>query len=66
MTKLKIDGMSCQHCVKAVEEALAAVPGVEQVKSVSLDQSEAEVAGNADTDALVAAVEEEGYEARPA
>lgn len=66
MTKLKIDGMSCQHCVKAVEEALAEVPGVEQVKSVSLDQGEAEVTGNADTDALVAAVEEEGYEARPA
>ncbi len=27
-TKLKIDGMSCQNCVRHVQKALQAVPGV--------------------------------------
>jgi copper chaperone CopZ len=26
---MRIDGMSCGHCVRAVEEALRALPGVE-------------------------------------
>ena len=26
---LRIEGMSCQHCVRAVEQALAEAPGVE-------------------------------------
>jgi copper chaperone len=64
MTKLKIEGMSCEHCVKAVEEALAGVPGVEQVTAVRLADGEAEVAGSAEPGALIAAVEDEGYDAR--
>ncbi|MGB7756779.1 MAG: cation transporter [Salinisphaera sp.] len=66
MTKLKIDGMSCQHCVKSVDAALSEVPGVDRVVAVRLDEGEAEVEGSADTNALIAAVEEEGYEARVA
>ena len=66
MTKLKIEGMSCQHCVKAVDAALADVPGVDRVVAVRLDEGEAEVEGSADTNALIAAVAEEGYEARVA
>ncbi|MES1934783.1 CopZ family metallochaperone [Salinisphaera hydrothermalis] len=66
MTKLKIEGMSCQHCVKAVDTALSDVPGVDRVVAVRLDEGEAEVEGTADTKALIAAVEEEGYEARVA
>lgn len=31
-TELQIQGMSCQHCVKAVDGALRAVPGVETVE----------------------------------
>jgi copper chaperone len=27
-TKLQVEGMSCEHCVKALTEALKAVPGV--------------------------------------
>ncbi|WP_111747161.1 CopZ family metallochaperone [Salinisphaera orenii] len=64
MTKLKIEGMSCQHCVKAVDTALSDVPGVDRVVAVRLDEGEAEVEGTADTNALIAAVEEEGYKAR--
>lgn len=63
MTKLKIEGMSCQHCVSAVNEALAEVDGVERVVSVDLDSGTAEIEGDADTQALLAAVREEGYEA---
>ncbi|MBH02632.1 MAG: heavy metal-binding protein [Xanthomonadales bacterium] len=66
MTKLKIDGMSCPHCVKAVDAALSDVPGVDRVVAVRLDEGEAEVEGSADTNALIAAVAEEGYEARVA
>ncbi len=64
MTKLKIEGMSCQHCVKSVDAALSDVPGVDRVVAVRLDEGEAEVEGSADPNALVAAVEEEGYDAR--
>ncbi|AWN16764.1 heavy metal binding protein [Salinisphaera sp. LB1] len=55
--------MSCQHCVAAVNEALAEVDGVERVVQVDLDSGVAEVEGDADTQALLAAVREEGYEA---
>lgn len=64
MTKLKIEGMSCQHCVKSVDAALSEVSGVDRVVAVRLDEGEAEVEGSADPNALVAAVEEEGYDAR--
>lgn len=63
MTELKIEGMTCGHCKKAVEQALAAVPGVEQVVEVSLEKGSARIDGTADPRALIAAVEEEGYKA---
>ena len=63
MTKLKIDGMSCEHCVRAVSGALEGVPGVETVLEVSLVRGEALLEGSAETAALIAAVEEEGYRA---
>ncbi len=40
MDSLKIKGMSCQHCVKSVQEALEKITGISQV-SVSLDDGEA-------------------------
>ncbi|WP_037340877.1 CopZ family metallochaperone [Salinisphaera hydrothermalis] len=63
MTELKIEGMSCQHCVAAVNEALAEVNGVERVVDVDLNSGIAKIEGDADTEALLAAVREEGYEA---
>lgn len=63
MTRLKIDGMSCEHCVRAVSDALKAVPGVATVVEVSLDRGEAIIEGSAETASLIAAVEEEGYRA---
>ncbi len=66
MTKLKIEGMTCSHCVKAVTEALAEVPGVDKVIEVSLEQKQAVISGQADTAALISAVAEAGYEAQVA
>lgn len=61
-TILNISGMTCGHCVAAVTRALQQVPGVEQAE-VSLDPQRAVVSGEAEPQALIAAVEQEGYEA---
>jgi copper ion binding protein len=62
-TTLKIDGMSCDHCVKHVKDALEGVAGV-QSAAVNLKKNSAEVKhGDAvSLDALKAAVVEAGYE----
>ena len=41
-TKLKVSGMSCQHCVKTVKDALTALEGVQSAK-VNLRKGEAVV-----------------------
>lgn len=64
METYEIKGMTCQHCVRAVEKALAKVPGVTRVKSVDLDHGRAEIEGTPDEQAVMAAVRDEGYEAR--
>ncbi len=62
--KLKISGMSCDHCVSHVKSALETLEGVSQ-SDVSLENHEAEVTLSGDVvDAdLVAAVEAAGYQA---
>ena len=62
---LKIDGMTCGHCVAGVKRALEAVPGVESAE-VSLVEGRATLRGSAELSALVGAVEEEGYRAEAA
>ena len=63
--KLKIDGMSCQHCVMRVQKALHKVPGVTAVK-VDLQKGEAEVTiiGDVHIHDLITSVVNAGYEAR--
>jgi len=64
---LAIEGMGCEGCVRAVTQALAGVPGVVQAE-VSLEERRATVRGDLGPEgiaALVRAVEEAGYEARP-
>lgn len=63
MLKLKVEGMTCNHCVMAVKRALLQVPGVEKAE-VSLEKGEAWVEGKADPKALLQAVAEEGYRAQ--
>jgi copper chaperone len=40
MTKIKVKGMTCNHCVMAVTKALSSVDGIKDVK-VSLEAGEA-------------------------
>jgi copper chaperone len=59
---LKIEGMSCDHCVHHVKNALIEVAGVEGAE-VSLSGKSAVVTGaSLDDAALKAAVAEAGYE----
>jgi len=61
--ELNITGMTCDHCVNAITGALKDVEGVTGVV-VSLDEKRATVtADEVDIAKLIAAVEEEGYEA---
>jgi copper chaperone len=65
MVKLKVDGMTCGHCVQAVTKALARVKGVERVASVDLQTGEAVLDGSPDVAAAIQAVKDAGYVARP-
>lgn len=62
--KLNVEGMSCQHCVAHVTQALEAVEGVSRVE-VSLEDASAivEFDGVVSDEALIAAVKNAGYEA---
>jgi copper chaperone len=65
MTELRIDGMTCGHCVAAVKKALEKVPGVTGAH-VELEAGRAQVEGDPSLAALLAAVQDEGYQAAPA
>ena len=62
-TVLRIEGMSCAHCVQHVKEALEAVAGVKSA-DVSLQDKTATVEHGDETNlaAFKAAVAEAGYE----
>jgi copper chaperone len=64
MVVLKIDGMTCGHCVKAVSSALEQIPGVRAVR-VDLERGQAEIDGSAELAQLIKAVREEGYDVQP-
>ena len=63
MLKLKVEGMTCGHCVKHVQQAIAKVPGVQGPVEVSLEKGEALVNGAPSLKAVLAAVREAGYSA---
>lgn len=64
-TVLRVDGMTCQHCVHHVSSALKKLPGVTAVE-VRLAEKDATVTTNGAPaiDAMIAAVQDAGYEAR--
>lgn len=62
MTTLTVDGMACGGCESNVVDALEDVPGVESA-SADHEAGTASVSGDVDVDALVAAIEDAGYEA---
>jgi copper chaperone len=57
-----VKGMTCDNCVQHVTKAVRAVPGVRNVK-VDLASNSAQVDGEFDVKQIVAAIEEEGYDA---
>jgi copper chaperone CopZ len=58
-----VPGMTCGHCVSAVHDGIASVPGVTEVR-VDLDSKVVVVHGeHIDHGAVFAAVEDAGYEA---
>jgi copper chaperone len=63
-TILNVEGMSCNHCVKAVTDALTALEGVSGVdvdlagKKVTVDYEEDKVS----LESMRDAIEEEGYD----
>ena len=60
MIKLKITGMTCEHCAKTVKKAIESVEGVEKAE-VYFPQGYAEVEGNIDLNLIIKAVENAGY-----
>jgi len=62
VTRLKVTGMTCNHCVMHTKKALEAVAGVENVE-VTLEPGAATVSGNADSEQLINAVKNAGYDA---
>lgn len=62
-TTLKVEGMSCAHCVSHVKEALSEIVGVTAVQ-VTLENGQVVVehADSVTHDAMKDAIEEAGYD----
>ncbi|HZF74711.1 MAG TPA: cation transporter [Acetobacteraceae bacterium] len=58
--ELKVEGMSCGHCVRAVTEAIRAKDPTAEV-SVDLSANTVRAATNLPREQVAAAIEEEGY-----
>ena len=61
-TTYLVPGMTCDHCKVAVTEEVTKVAGVAGV-SVDLETKLVRIDGGADHEALVAAIDEAGYDA---
>ena len=62
MATVKIKGMSCQHCVASVTEALKAIPGISKVQ-VDLQKGEARYEGEVDAVVVQETISKTGFEA---
>ena len=63
---LNVQGMSCGHCVKAVEGSLAELQGINEV-NVDLGAAQVAVAFDASqvtVEAIKEAIEEQGYDVK--
>ncbi len=59
--ELQVKGMSCQHCVKAVTQAVLALDAQAQVR-VDLPSGQVSVQTQLSREATAAAIADEGYE----
>ena len=63
-TTLIVQGMTCQHCVKAIEKSVGKLAGVTEV-AVNLANAQVDVhfdERQSDEAAIKAVIQEEGYE----
>ena len=63
-TTLKVQGMTCQHCVKAIEKSVGKLAGVTEV-AVNLANAQVDVhfdERQSDEAAIKAVIQAEGYE----
>lgn len=63
---LQVEGMSCGHCVKAVEGSVGKLDGVSSVK-VSLENKEVDVEFNPDVvtlDSIKETIDDQGYDVK--
>jgi copper ion binding protein len=58
---LRVEGMSCGHCVASITEAVTPLPGVTGV-AVDLQAGAVTVSGEPDEAAVVDAIEDCGYD----
>ncbi|WP_028778458.1 copper ion binding protein [Shimazuella kribbensis] len=62
-TLLSVNGMSCNHCVHAIEQAVGEIDGTKEIK-VELAKKEVSVTFDdqkVNLDQIVDAIQEEGY-----
>jgi len=60
ITRVRVEGMTCQHCVRAVFTALAAVEGISRA-DVGIGAAEVEHDGSVTVDQLRDAIAVAGY-----
>jgi copper chaperone len=66
VSEFQVDGMSCEHCRAAVTSEVVQVAGVQAVE-VDLQAGRVRVSGrDVEAAAVVAAIDEAGYDAVPA
>lgn len=58
---IKIDGMSCDHCKMAVENALNAIDGVQAKVDLKKKQATVTLSGEVSDQALTDAIQEEDF-----
>jgi copper chaperone len=64
VTTLKVEGMSCNHCVNSIKNAVGALKGVVGVE-VDLDKKQVTVnysAGSVTVENIKETIEDQGYE----
>lgn len=59
--KLRITGMTCDHCAKSAEDALNALPGVSASVSFAEGQADIKITGETEHSRLLKTVESKGY-----
>jgi len=61
MTRIKVKGMSCQHCVESTRKALEAIPGISNIQ-IDLAKGEAAFDGKVEIQTVQEAITRIGFE----